>query len=275
MAKISANSEVSPGAEIADDVEIGPFSIVGPNVRIGPGCRLLSHVVLTGHTTLGFGSVVYPHCVVGADPQDKKFHGEKTFLEIGEKNQIRESVTIHTGTGIGGGYTRIGNRNLIMGTCHVAHDVQIGDDCILANGVTLAGHVVLGNGVNMGGLIGVHHFVTIGDLTYIAGLARISHDLPPYVRADHHGRVRSINVEGLRRAGFDPADITALTNACRSLFLRQKPLAVAMTEFASHDGMNPHVKKMLDFLHRRSVSKFGRYLESQRSPESLSSPGKR
>jgi UDP-N-acetylglucosamine acyltransferase len=275
MPKISAHSEISPGATIADDVEIGPYCTVGAGVRLGAGCRLVSHVVMSGNTTVGAGCIFYPHSVIGADPQDKKFHGETTYLEIGENNQIRECVTIHTGTGVGGGFTRIGHRNLIMGTCHIAHDCQIGNDCILANGIALAGHCVLGNGVNMGGLIGCHHFVTIGDYTYVAGLARIQHDLPPYVKVDHHGRERSINREGLRRARFDPNDINALTEAYRKLFLRQRTLAAGMSELAAHDGLNPHVKKLIDALHRRTVSKYGRYLESQRSPQSMWSAGKK
>ncbi|HUB25444.1 MAG TPA: acyl-ACP--UDP-N-acetylglucosamine O-acyltransferase [Tepidisphaeraceae bacterium] len=275
MPTISPVSEISPSASIAEDVEIGPFCVVGPNVKLGPGCRLHSHVVVTGHTTVGANCSFYPHCVIGADPQDKKFHGETTYLEIGDNNQFRESVSIHTGTKQGGRYTRIGHRNLIMGTCHVAHDCQIGNDCILANGIALAGHCVLGNGVNIGGLTGTHHYVTIGDYTYIAGLARIQHDLPPYVRVDHVGRERSINIEGLRRAGFDPADIEALTEAWRKLFVGRKPLAVAMTDFVSGDGLNPHVKKLLDALHRRSTSKYGRYLESQRPPESFWSGAKK
>src|ERR1700722_3194280 len=143
MPKISPLSEVSPKAVIADDVEIGPFCVVGPHVTLGAGCRLMSHIVLTGHTAVGVDNVVSPHCIIGSDPQDKKFHGETTYLDIGDNNQIREAVTIHPATGPGGGHTRVGHRNLIMGTCHIAHDVQIGNDCILANCVTLAWHVVI------------------------------------------------------------------------------------------------------------------------------------
>jgi UDP-N-acetylglucosamine acyltransferase len=268
MPKISPWSEVSPKAVLADDVEIGPFCIVGPDVKLGAGCRISSHVVMTGHTTAGVNNVFYPHCVVGADPQDKKFQGETSYLEIGDNNQIRESVTIHTGTSMGGGYTRIGHRNLIMGTCHIAHDVQIANDCILANCVQLAGHIAIGNRANLAGLVGVHHFVSIGEYSYVAGVGRIRHDVPPYVRVDDDGRERALNLEGLRRAKFDPADIEALSVACRKLFLRKRPQAVAMREFEGMDHLNPHVKILLDFLRRRSASKNGRYLESLRSAQS-------
>jgi UDP-N-acetylglucosamine acyltransferase len=268
MPKISSWSEVSPQAVLADDVEIGPFCIVGPDVKLGAGCRLSSHIVMTGHTTAGVNNVFYPHCVVGTDPQDKKFQGETTYLEIGDNNQIREGVTIHTGTAMGGGYTRIGNRNLIMGTCHIAHDVQIANECILANSIQLAGHIVICNRVNMGGVTGVHHFVTFGEYCYVAGVGRIRHDIPPYVRVDHEGRVRALNLEGLLRAKFDPADIEALSVACRKLFSRKQPLAVAMREFEGVDNLNPRVKTLLDFLRRRSASKNGRYLESLRSAQS-------
>ena len=268
MPKISSFSEISPNAELADDVEIGPFCVVGPDVRLQPGNRLISHVYLGGHATIGSGNVFYPHCVVGIDPQDKKFHGEVTYLEIGDHNQIREGVSIHPGTGVGGGNTRIGSRNLIMGNCHVAHDVQMGSDCILANAVNLAGHCVLGDRVWLNGMIGVHPFVTFGDLCYVAGLGRITKDIPPYVKVDQHGRERALNTEGLRRASFAPADVKALSSAFRKLYRREEPLSVTLTEFTSGMDLNPHVRKLIDFLERRTHGVSGRYVESLRTPQS-------
>jgi UDP-N-acetylglucosamine acyltransferase len=264
MPKISPLSVVDPKAVIADDVEIGPFCVVGPDVRLGPGNRLLSHVVINGHTTIGSGNAFYPHCVVGQDPQDKKYRGGPTRLEIGDDNHIREHVTIHLGTEVAGGVTRVGSHNLLMINCHVAHDVTIGDHCILANNVMLAGHIVCGDYVNMMGMVGVHHFVTIGDFAYLGGMARIRHDVPPFVKVDGADRVRGLNKEGLKRAGFNAGDVEELEVACRRLFLRQQPLAMAMKALAAEDGANPHVKKLLEFLARRDLGKHGRYLERQR-----------
>jgi UDP-N-acetylglucosamine acyltransferase len=275
MPTISPLAAVDSKAVLADDVEIGPFCVVGPHVSLGPGCRLISHVVVQGHTTVGKNNILYPCCVIGGDPQDRKFAGGETRLEIGDGNRIREHATIHVGTEIGGGVTRVGSNNLLMINCHVAHDVQIGNYCILANNVMLAGHVVVGDGVNMGGSVGVHHFVTIGDLAFIGGLTAIRKDVPPFMKIDDRERVRALNTEGLKRAKFADADIEALKVACRRLFGRRRPMATVMNLFAKEDGLNPHVKKLLDFLHRRDLGLHGRYLEGQRSAASLTPPALR
>jgi UDP-N-acetylglucosamine acyltransferase len=275
MPTISPLAQISPQAVIADDVEIGPFCIVGPHVTLASGNRLISHAVITGHTTVGKNNTFYPHCVVGGDPQDKKFRGGDTRLEIGDDNHIRENATIHTGTEVGGGVTRVGNRNLIMINCHVAHDVQMANYCILANCVQLAGHVVVEDGVNIGGLVGVHHFVTIGKYAYIGGLTRVRRDVPPFVKIDEYERVRAINKEGLVRARFSPDDIAALKAACRRLFRRHQPLSLAMRALADDGHLNQHVQHLLDFLHRRDLGQNGRYLETLRSAESLAGPPRR
>jgi UDP-N-acetylglucosamine acyltransferase len=275
MPRISPQAAVDSKAVLADDVEIGPFCVVGPHVKLGPGCRLINHVVIQGRTTAGRNNVFYPYCVIGGDPQDLKYSGGETRLELGDGNSIREHVTIHIGTEKGGGVTRVGNNNLLMINCHVAHDVQIGNFCILANNVMLAGHVVVGDRVNMGGSVGVHHFVTIGELAFIGGLTRIRKDVPPFVKIDDRERVRALNTEGLKRAKFADADIVALKAACRRLFGRRSPMATVMNLFAKEDGVNPHVKKLLDFLHRRDLGVHGRYLEGQRSAAALKPPALR
>ncbi len=264
MPNISPLALVDPAASLAEDVEVGPFSIVGPHVKIGRGCKLHSHVVVTGHTTLGADNILYPHCVIGCGPQDKRFKGEPTRLEIGDANQLREAVTIHVGTERGGGCTRVGSHNLLMVNSHLAHDVQCGDHCVLANNVMIAGHVVCGNHVTMMGGAGVHHFVTIGDFAFIGGASRIHHDVPPFVKIDGADQVRGLNTVGLSRSGFCEADIAALENACRRLFYRRKPFASAMAEFDTDNGINPHVKRMVEFLRRRDQGKNGRYLEGLR-----------
>ncbi len=167
MPTISSLSSVDPKACLAADVEIGPFCAVGPDVVLGEGCRLVSHVVIAGRTRIGHGNVFHPNSVIGGPPQDKKYRGEPTRLEIGDENTFREGVTVNIGTSDGEGCTRVGSNNLFMANSHIGHDAQFADDCVLANNVMIAGHVVCASHVNMMGGAGVHHFVTIGEYAYI------------------------------------------------------------------------------------------------------------
>jgi UDP-N-acetylglucosamine acyltransferase len=266
MAKISPLACVDPKAHLADDVEVGPFCVVGPDVALGSGNKLLSHVVISGHTKIGERNVFHPNCVIGGNPQDLKYRGAPTLLEIGNENQIREAVTIHIGTEKGGGITRVGNNNLLMINTHIGHDVQIGSRCVLANNIMLAGHVVIGDNVAMMGGVGVHHFVTISDYVFVAGYARLTHDVPPFVKVADNDKIRGLNVVGLRRAGFAESDIEAIEDATRRLFYdREKPFATTIAEFDTLNGINPHVKRMIEFLRRRNEGKNGRYLEKLRS----------
>jgi UDP-N-acetylglucosamine acyltransferase len=264
MPTIAPQSCVDPNACIADDVFIGPFCQIGPNVVIGAGCKLLGHVVVVGHTKIGSGNVIHHHVALGGPPQDKKYAGEPTGLEIGNNNVLREGFTANIGTVKGGGCTRIGNNNLLMTNSHIGHDAQIGDDCVMANNVMIAGHVVCGHRVNLMGGAGVHHFVTIGDYAYIGGAARIHHDVPPFMIVDGADEVRGLNAIGLERAGFTPEEIAELDEACRRLFYRRKPLAKAMEEYEALNGTGRHVKTLVEFLRRRNQGKKGRYLESLR-----------
>jgi len=256
MAKIHPLAVVEPGAQLADDVEVGPFCVVGAHVTLGAGCKLLNHATVVGHTTLGKRNVVHPHAVVGSPPQDLKYANEPTQLVIGSDNTIREAVTINTGTTKdprSGGVTRVGDNNLFMVNAHVGHDCEIGSRCVIANNVMLAGHVVVGNYVIMNGIAGVHQKVTIGDLAYLAGAARIHHDVPPFVKIEGDDRVRACNSIGMKRAGYSEADIEAVEEAIRTLFLRkEKPLAVAMKEFDMSNGVHPMVKSMIQFIERRN-----------------------
>jgi UDP-N-acetylglucosamine acyltransferase len=264
MPKISTLSCVDPKASVAADVEIGPFCTVGPDAVIGEGCRLLSHVVIAGRTQVGCNNIFHPNTVFGGPPQDRNYRGEPTRLEIGQGNVFREGVTIHIGTPEGAACTRVGSNNLLMANSHIGHDAQFGSDCVLANNVMIAGHVNCGNHVNMMGGAGVNHFVTIGDYAFIGGAARIHHDVPPYVKVDGADQIRGLNGVGLSRAGFSPQEISELEDACRRLFYRRKPLARAMAEFDTMNGINPKVKIMVEFLRRRGCSPHGRYLESLR-----------
>jgi len=256
---------VDPQADLADDVEIGPFCTVGPNVKLAGGNRLISHVVLTGHTTAGPGNTFHPHAVIGANPQDKKFRGESTRLIIGSQNTIREAVTIHVGTAGGDGVTQIGDRNLLMVNCHIGHDCHVGNDCVIANNVMLAGHVVVGNNVVMSGGAASHHYVTIGDFAFIAGLARLRRDVPPFVKVSDDDRIRAINTEGMKRAGLSATEIEQIEDAARRLFFnREKPFATALADFDTLNGLPPRVKALVEFLHRRNTGKHGRHLEGKR-----------
>ena len=257
---------VDPNAQIGEGVEIGPFCVIGPDVVLGDGCKLYNNVTVLGRTVLGRGNTIYPNAVVGAPPQDMKYRGELTDVEIGDDNQIRESVTIHAGTELAGGVTRIGSNNLLMVNCHIGHDADFGNKCVVGNNVMIAGHVKCGNSVLLMGGVGVHHFVTIGDFAYVGGYSRIHHDVPPFLKLDGSDRVRALNALGLRRNGFSETDIDLLEDAARRLFFgREKPFSVILAEMSEACGPNPHVKALIDFLHRRNEGKHGRYLESQRS----------
>lgn len=218
MSGIHASAVIEPGAQIDPSATVGPFCVVGPQVKLGPDVVLKSHVVISGDTTIGRGTVVYPFAVLGEIPQDLKYNGEASSLVIGERNRIREHVTMNVGTKQGGGVTRIGNDGLFMGNCHVAHDVQIADRVILVNSVAVAGHCILEDDVIMGGLSGVHQFVRIGRGAIIGGLAKVTHDVIPYgLVAAPEGELTGLNLVGLKRRGVDRSDITALRAAFQML----------------------------------------------------------
>jgi UDP-N-acetylglucosamine acyltransferase len=264
--RISPLAAVDPKARIGDDCEIGPFCVVGPDVTLGSGCKLLSHVIITGHTTIGCDNIFHPHCVIGGIPQDKKYRGENTLLTFVDRNDFREAVTVHLGTEQGGGITSIGDQNLLMVNCHIAHDCRVGSNNVLGNNVMLAGHIVIGHNVVMSGGAAAHHFVTIGDYAFIAGVAQVNKDVPPFMKLSARDHIRSVNTEGLRRAGFTEEDISEIEEAGRKLFFnREKPtFAAAMAEFDLQNGIHPQVKHLVEFMARRNSGKHGRYLESLR-----------
>lgn len=261
MPKISPLAVVDPRAELAPDVEVGPFCVVGPHVTIGGGTKLLSHVTIVGHTTVGRDNVFYPNSVAGCPPQDLKYRGEASTLVIGDGNQIREAATLHIGTEVGGGVTKLGSDNLLMVNAHVGHDAAIGSGCVLANNVMLAGHVVIGDHVVMSAGAASHHFVRIGDFVFIGAYSRIHMDVPPFVKVQDD-TVWDTNTLHLRRQGFEPADIDAIEDAVRRLFVSKRvPFSEAMAQFDTMNGINPHVKKIVGFLRERDQGKHGRYLE--------------
>lgn len=209
---------VEDGAQIGEGCKIGPFCHIGPEVVLGPRVELKSHVVVSGRTSIGEDSVVFSFAVIGEIPQDLKFQGEQTSLQIGKRNRIREHVTMNCGTEGGGGVTRVGDDGLFMAGCHVAHDAQVGDRVILVNNSALAGHCVIEDDVIVGGLSGVHQWVRIGRGAIIGAVTMVTNDVIPYglVQAPR-GKLDGLNLVGLKRRGVSRADITALRAAFQML----------------------------------------------------------
>ena len=216
--RIHPSAVIEDGAQIGNGCVIGPFCHIGPEVTLADNVVLKSHVVITGQTYIGESTEVFSFAVIGEIPQDLKFDGEKTKLVIGARNRIREHVTMNTGTKGGGGITRVGDDNLFMAGCHVAHDVHIGNRVIVVNSAALAGHCVLEDDVIVGGLSGVHQFVRIGRGAIIGAVTMVTNDVIPYglVQADR-GRLDGLNLVGLKRKGVSRADITALRAAFQML----------------------------------------------------------
>ncbi len=239
---------VSPGAEIADDAEIGPWCQIGPKARIGRGTRLISHVVVGGRTTIGEDNTVFPFAVLGGVPQDLKYQGEDTELQIGNGNNIRESVTMNLGTAQGGGITRLGSNCLIMAYTHLGHDCQVGDHVVLANAVALAGHVVIEDYVVIGGVTGVVQFRRIGAHAYIGCTSAIIRDVPPYCVIEPECKVKGTNIIGLRRRGVSTDTIQKL-NEVITLWKRQDVLKEkSLLEIESQYGEIPEVVSFLKFI---------------------------
>ncbi len=219
MHLIHPTAIIDPAAHLEEGVTVGPYCVIGPDVRIGAGTRLLNHVTIQQDTDIGRDNVIHPFAVLGADPQDLKYRGEKTALRIGDRNQIRELVTIHRGTGNGGAVTHVGSDNLIMGTVHVAHDCRIGDGVVIANAVMLAGHIHVEDHAIISGGAGLHHFVTVGTCAFIGGMARVPQDVPPYMLVEGSpAKPRKLNDVGLTRHGLGGTAIDALKDAFKRLY---------------------------------------------------------
>lgn len=250
MPQIHPTAVIEDGAQLAEDVTIGPFCYVGPNVTIGAGTRLHPGVVIEGRTTLGERNELFPYCVLGSIPQDKKYGGEPSSLEIGSDNAIREHVTIHIGTAAGSAVTRIGDHNLIMAGSHIGHDCLVGNHTVLANTTGLAGHVQVDDYAILGGQTGVHQFVRIGAHVMTSGGSKVGKDIPPFTIAQGYpARLRGINHVGLKRRGFADDAIRKLRQAYRAIFFDtdtrfEELLSRVRGEFA---GV-AEVQTFLDFL---------------------------
>jgi UDP-N-acetylglucosamine acyltransferase len=246
---IHATAIVDPAARIGASGSIGAYSVVGAGVEIGEGTSIGPHVVIEGTTRIGRDNRIFQFASIGAIPQDKKFGGEESRLIIGDRNFIREFVTLNRGTGDGGGATRIGNDNWIMAYAHVAHDCVVGNHTVFSNNATLAGHVEVGDYAILSGFAGVHQFCRIGAHAFVGMGCLVNGDVPPFVMvAADYGRPRGINAEGLKRRGFDADRIAAIKRAYRTLYLGNRSQAEARAELAAIAADSKDVAVMLDFI---------------------------
>lgn len=248
-ARIHPAAIVHAGATIGAEVEIGAYSIVGEHVVIGDRCRIAPHVVIEGHTTLGCDNRIYQFSSIGGDPQDKKYAGEPTRLEIGDRNVIREHCTFNTGTSQDAGVTRVGNDNWIMACVHIAHDCQVGNNTTFANHATLAGHVSVGDWVILGGFTGVHQFCRVGAHAFCGVGTVLTQDLPPFVTvAGNPAQPHGINSEGLKRRGYDSDGIAAIKRAYKTLYRNGLSLDEARQQIAAMVAEHESVKPFADFI---------------------------
>jgi UDP-N-acetylglucosamine acyltransferase len=240
---------VHPSAHLDAGVEVGPYSIIGAQARIGAGTWIGAHVVIDGNTRIGRDNKIFHSASIGAPPQDKKYAGEDTGIEIGDGNTIREYVTINRGTALDAGVTRLGNDNWVMAYVHFAHDCQIGDHTIFANACQLAGHVAVGDWAIFGATTLVHQFVHVGAHSFTGMGTYLAQDLPPYVRAaGNMAKPYGINSKGLLRRGFAPESINAIKRAYRTLYRSGLGFEEARRELASQAAGSAEVATMVDFL---------------------------
>ncbi len=240
---------INPGAEIDSNVDIGAYSIIGDNVFIGSGTVIGPHVVIDPFVTIGRNCRIFQYAAIGAVPQSLKFEGEKTYVKIGNGTIIREFVTIHRGTGFGGGITEVGEENFLMAYTHIAHDCRVGRKVVMANNATLAGHITIGDHATIGGLVAVHQFVKIGEYAFVGGKSAVVKDVPPYViaagdRAELHG----LNSVGLKRHGFSPTTLSLLKKTYRIIFRIGLTTNEAIERVRAEVEQVPEVVNFIDFI---------------------------
>ncbi|MCZ8183306.1 MAG: acyl-ACP--UDP-N-acetylglucosamine O-acyltransferase [Beijerinckiaceae bacterium] len=248
---IHPSSIIDPAAKLGAGVKIGPFCVVGPHVELGDGVELKSHVAIAGHTTIGAGTRVFPFASLGHEPQDLKFKGEITRLEIGARCTIREGVTMNPGTGGGGSLTKVGDDCTFLAYSHVAHDCIVGNHVIFSNNVMLAGHCHVGDFVIIGGGAGVHQFVRLGDHAFVGAMSGVGSDVIPYGMAVGESRaaqLSGLNIVGLKRRGFSLDQVHDLRRAYRLLFAPEGTLKERVEDVASEFGSHPLVHEILDFI---------------------------
>lgn len=263
---IAETAVVDPKAEIDTDIDIGPFCVVGPEVSIGRGTRLHNHVTLMGRVTLGQHNQIFPGVVVGGDPQDLSYRGEPTEVIIGDGNTIRESVTINRGTKKEEGITSVGDNCYLMASCHVAHDCRLGDRIVMANATLLGGHVHIHDDATLSGGVAVHHFATIGSFSFVSGLSRVLHDVPPFMLVEGSpARPRCVNVVALKRNDFPDDIIKALSEAHRLLYRAKVGLDHAREILRGNGMLIPTVNHLLSFVQTQHEGRHGRGRERRRA----------
>src|SRR5260221_6532205 len=244
--RIADNVAIDSRAEVDDDVEIGPFCVIGPDVRIGRGTKLENNVTLMGRVTIGEHNHLFPGVVIGGHPQDVSYRGSDTQVIIGDHNVLRESVTVNRASEKEDGVTIVGNHNFLMACSHVAHDCRLGDHIIIANATLLGGHVRMHDHASLSGGVAVHHYATIGSYSFVAGISRVLHDVPPYMLCEGHpARPRCINVVALKRNDFSTETIHCLAEAHRLIYRAKVGLDHAREILRSNDQMVPHVNALL------------------------------
>ncbi len=244
---IDPTAHVADGARIEDSVEIGPYCLVGPEVELGGGVRLIANVHITGVTSIGEGTVIYPFVSLGTPPQSTHYRGSPTRLVVGPRCELREGVTMNTGTEDGAGVTRVGERGLFMVGCHVGHDCQVGDGVTFANNVVLGGHVSVGDNTFIGGLTAVHQYGRIGEGAMIGGMTRVRADVIPFAFAYLENLV-GLNVIGLQRRGATRAELQRLRHAYRELFFGEGVFAERIDAVAGQFAGDPLVEKIIVFI---------------------------
>ena len=262
---IHATAVVGRGAQLGVDVEIGPHSVISEHAVIGDGTRIGPQVVISGHTTLGKDNVIHGLASLGGAPQDLSYRGEDTRLEMGDRNTVREFVTINRGTIKGGGVTRVADDCLLMACCHIAHDCEIDSGVILSNNVLLAGHVRVGKRANISGSSAAQHFVTIGAFAYVGGLTRMAQDVPPYMILEGHpSRVRGVNVIGLRRGEIGESEIAVLRDAYKAIWRSEGIKREIFAELEQEHPDSDCLKVLLADMRLTEQGGKGRYRESMR-----------
>ncbi len=263
---ISENASVDRRAWIDDEVQIGPYCVVGPGVRIGRGSELISHVTLMGRVHIGCENRIYPNVVIGGEPQDVSYCGADTCVILGDHNVIREGVTINRGSEKEEGVTAIGSDNFLMACSHVAHDCQLGDHIVMANSVLLGGHVHVHDYASLSGGAGVHHFATIGSYSFVGGLSRVLHDVPPFMLVEGApARPRCINIVALKRHAFDAAAINGLAEAHRLLYRAKVGTDHAREILRGNDQLAPEVDQLLNFIEGQQQGRHGRRRELRKA----------
>lgn len=249
---IDERTIIHPTAKIANNVTIGPWTVIGPEVEIGEGTMIGPHVVVNGPTKIGKNNKIYQFASVGEDPQDKKYQGERTWLEIGDNNVIREYCTLNRGTDLGGGVTKIGNHNLLMAYVHIAHDCILGNHIVMANSAGLAGHVIVEDFAILSAFTGIHQFCTVGKHSFIGRGALVTKDVPPFmlVAGDSQPAAYGLNLEGLKRHAFDADRISMLKKAYKILYRQNLSLAESLENLKELAKECTDVQLMLDFVEK-------------------------